>query len=204
MTSGIYKISFGSSKCYVGSSVNLTKRKQDHKSRLKHETSNCVGLQRAFNKYGIDAFTFEVIEYCSIEKLRIREMHHILEYNSVNDGYNIALDTSIPMLGRKHSEKTKKLMSLNSKRLKTNLGRKFSKEHLQRMSDSMMGKNAGIPRNVGGDNPQAKITADEALEIKRLKGIISQLNIGKMFGISQTQVWRIHNGLKWNHIKNDD
>ena len=200
MTSGIYKISFGGRKCYIGSAVNFTRRLYDHRSRLKHNKSNCLNLQRAYNKYGVNLFKFEIIELCGVAILKEREAYFIEQYDAVNNGYNIATDTAAPMMGRKHTEETKKLMSQKSKNNKARLGQKCSPEHLRRMSESMMGVNVGKNINVGESNAGAKITTEGAKKIKELKGTMFQREIAKMFGISQTQVSRIHNEIKWKTI----
>lgn len=61
---GIYVITcLVNNLIYIGSTYNLSKRKQDHFCRLKgnyHENSR---LQNAFNKYGKVNFKFEVLEY---------------------------------------------------------------------------------------------------------------------------------------------
>jgi len=45
-------------------------------------------LSRAFRKYGLENFTFEIIEECSPEKLNERERHWIHFYDSFYNGYN--------------------------------------------------------------------------------------------------------------------
>jgi len=144
MNSGVYKISFGAGKYYIGSAIKLKSRNSAHKNTLKRGVSNCLKLQRAYNKYGKDLYQFEVIEFCSVDDLRIREKYWIDTLNSVHDGYNLAFDTTVPMLGRKHSEATKLLMSRNSKRLKTNLGVKFSAAHRKAISKANKGKKGHV------------------------------------------------------------
>lgn len=197
---GVYRISFGVGKYYVGSSVNLKNRELEHKRRLNKGNSNCVGLQMAYNKYGKEAFVFEVIEYCTEEVLRDREMYWIEYYNSVEDGYNIARDTSIPMLGRKHSEKTKKLMSKKAMGNKGRRGQKLTAEHIEMMRIDRVGKSVGIPKNVGERNAGCKITKEQAVEIYSKKGVVSQSKLAEEYGISQTAVWKIHNKIKWKEI----
>ena len=51
-------------KFYLGSSKNCNKRKTQHFTLLKHNTHHCIHLQRAYNKYGKDAFEFEILVDC--------------------------------------------------------------------------------------------------------------------------------------------
>ena len=71
--SGIYQIhSILTGRVYIGSAVNLKRRKQRHLLDLKDNKHDNPYLQRHYNKYGID-LQFSVIERCSKEKLIERE-----------------------------------------------------------------------------------------------------------------------------------
>ena len=87
---GIYKITnTTNNKCYIGQSRDIEARWTKHLSAYK--SSPDWELYRAFKKYGISAFKFEVIEECSIEELNEREIHWIAQYDSFNNGYNMTL-----------------------------------------------------------------------------------------------------------------
>lgn len=45
--------------CYVGSTISQAQRWAHHKSLLRHQKHHCSHLQRAWDKYGADAFVFE-------------------------------------------------------------------------------------------------------------------------------------------------
>lgn len=78
MNSGIYEIRhIASGKRYVGSSVMIRKRWTAHRGRLLCDTHHSTLLQRAWNKYGEDAFAFEVLELCGVDLLIERENHHM-------------------------------------------------------------------------------------------------------------------------------
>lgn len=88
MKSGIYKITNTlNGNLYIGLSKNLTQRMSEHKSRYLAEGRQSYDspLYRAFRKYGIENFSFEVIEYCEEEKLPEREIFWIAFYNSYLD-----------------------------------------------------------------------------------------------------------------------
>ena len=87
---GIYKITNTvNGKCYVGQSRDIEARWAKHLSAYK--SSPEWELYRAFKKYGIAAFSFEVVEECTIEELNEREIYWITQYDSFNNGYNMTL-----------------------------------------------------------------------------------------------------------------
>lgn len=51
-----------SGDAYVGSSIRERQRRSDHYSDLRHNRHHCPHLQRAFNKYGADAFDHSILE----------------------------------------------------------------------------------------------------------------------------------------------
>lgn len=91
---GIYKITNKiNGKCYIGKSVDIHDRWIRHHSRAFQENDrqyNCY-LYRSIRKYGLDNFTFEVIEECSFDELNDKEIFYIDFYNSFNRdyGYNM-------------------------------------------------------------------------------------------------------------------
>ena len=86
---GIYKIENNiTSKCYIGLSIDCLSRLSRHKSMLRHNKHTNCHLQAAWNKYGEDAFSYEIIEECSRELLPEREIYWISYYDSFHNGYN--------------------------------------------------------------------------------------------------------------------
>ena len=90
MTCGIYEIvNIKNNKKYIGQSVNIEKRWQNHKAKLNKQQHSNDYLQKAWNKYGVDAFIFNIVEKCSRELLDERETFWIIKNNSYNNGYNL-------------------------------------------------------------------------------------------------------------------
>lgn len=84
---GIYKITnLLNRKIYIGQSINIQNRWEDHKYYSSNEHT---ALQAAFKKYGISNFSFEIIEECSKEELDEKEIYWIKFYDSYNNGYNL-------------------------------------------------------------------------------------------------------------------
>ena len=91
MACGIYKITnLINNHCYIGQSVNIAKRWVREKSdanNINSESYN-TALSRAFRKYGIENFSFEIIEECDQTVLNEREKYWITYYDSHHNGYN--------------------------------------------------------------------------------------------------------------------
>lgn len=88
---GIYKIENQvNGKCYVGSAVMLDRRMRKHKTELNCGRHCNQKLQRAWDKYGQDAFVFAVLERVEHHQDLIeREQLWMDRLGSVDGGYNI-------------------------------------------------------------------------------------------------------------------
>lgn len=90
---GIYKITNNiNGHSYVGQSTNILKRWANEKSAAfnKNWDSYNYPLSKAFRKYGIQNFTFEIIEECKNDELNEKENYWInfynCEYNQTSGG----------------------------------------------------------------------------------------------------------------------
>lgn len=104
---GIYNTING--KIYVGSAIKLHRRYVDHVYFLNLGKHHSVLLQRAWIKYGENAFEARVLEYVDDKNNLVeREQYWIDLTNSCNPslGYNIS-PTAGSVLGTKHSEAAK-------------------------------------------------------------------------------------------------
>lgn len=88
---GIYKIeNLINHKCYIGQSVRIKGRWRDEilASKNQKDKSYEYPLQRAMRKYGINNFSFEILELCPRIKLNERERYWVKFYDSYYNGYN--------------------------------------------------------------------------------------------------------------------
>lgn len=88
---GIYKFqNLQNGKIYIGQSVDIERRYKDHINRAKNKNSAEYNssLHCAIRKYGLDNFSFVVLEECNKNLLNEREQYWIKYYNSYKDGYN--------------------------------------------------------------------------------------------------------------------
>jgi group I intron endonuclease len=148
MNCGIYEIRNNiNNNIYIGSSINISRRKTKHYTELNHSIHHSEHLQRAWNKYGKTAFTFTVLLYCEPSELLRYEQFLI---DTKKPSYNV-LPTAGSPLGYKHpkefgdeirrrslghivSDETRKKIS------KANKGRKHTNETKEKMSRSFTGR----------------------------------------------------------------
>lgn len=87
---GIYKITNKQNgKLYIGRSKDIFNRWKSHLTSLRKKKHGNQHLQEDFNAFGIDNFSFEIVEVCKIGESIARESHYIEKYNAVKNGYNI-------------------------------------------------------------------------------------------------------------------
>ena len=101
MARGIYKIiNVINNKFYVGSAVDLKRRKTRHFSELRTGRHNNRRLQAAWVKYGEQAFVFVIVEELAAEAdLLAAENVWLKEHVGKEYCYNIGVDATAPMLG---------------------------------------------------------------------------------------------------------
>lgn len=76
-------------KKYIGKTIrNPQIRWKEHIKDNRHKN---LPLQKAFDKYGINNFSFKILEECKNEKLNEREIFYIQKYDSYNNGYNATI-----------------------------------------------------------------------------------------------------------------
>lgn len=88
---GIYKIENNlNHHIYIGQSVNILDRWRHHKTRAfnKSDTSYNSSLYKAFRKYGLENFSFQIVEECDRNSLNEREKFWIKYYDAYDNGYN--------------------------------------------------------------------------------------------------------------------
>lgn len=79
-------------KFYIGSSKNIRRRWIRHVSNLNKNIHENEHLQRAWNKYGKEAFKFEVLEETTAEKRIAIEQWYLDNTSCCSNGYNLRKD----------------------------------------------------------------------------------------------------------------
>lgn len=133
--SGIYKISSAkdATKFYIGSSKNMRKRLIHHRCNLKNQKHANIILQRYVTKYGLSNIKVEVLEYCNVADLIIKEQHYLDLLKPCFNIRTVADRNFNVKLSKEHCDKISKF----------NKGRQFSKEHCERISKSKKGIKRG-------------------------------------------------------------
>ena len=87
---GIYKITNQETgECYIGQARDVRKRWNDHcRAGIGIDTPQGNKLYKAMQEYGLEHFSFELLEECSPEKLNEKERYFIELYSSDTLGYN--------------------------------------------------------------------------------------------------------------------
>jgi group I intron endonuclease len=130
----VYKITnLINNKKYVGSAKSFIKRKKDHLNRLKNNKHHSKKLQNSFNKYGEDAFEFNILEVVEDINLLIQTEQKWID--ELKPEYNMTLIAGLNShLGMKRSNETKKKIS------DALTGRKLSDEHKEKVRQTLTGK----------------------------------------------------------------
>ena len=103
----IYKITnIITNQSYVGQTIDYKKRWNNHKDLYKfpHIKGGSRPLYKAMRSYGIENFSFSVLEECEDVLANEREEYYIVLYNTIKKGYNHESSTKHKYL----SETTKK------------------------------------------------------------------------------------------------
>lgn len=101
-----------SSKSYYGSTTNFKKRIQQHRYLLCRDRHHSAHLQKAWNKYGADAFEFILLNTFETMELMLDAEKQLL-INNYLDSYNVSTEVDkCHMLGRHHSDEAKEKIRL--------------------------------------------------------------------------------------------
>ena len=131
---GIYKITnLINNKVYIGLSTNIKERWRAHRSRPFQKKSHQYNyyLYRAIRKYGLENFSFEVVEECQKEELGEKEIYWINYYHSNDEqfGYNRTSGGEQARTSSKITEDEAKEIQeylLYSKMSQADLGKKYN------------------------------------------------------------------------------
>jgi group I intron endonuclease len=113
----IYKITSPTNKIYIGSSINIKRRKK------RYEILDCKAqhkIYRSLKKYGFDKHTFEIITECNLDEMLNLEAYYGNLYNVL--GKN-GLNLKIPKLGDTYKCES---IETSIKRSKLMLGNKYN------------------------------------------------------------------------------
>lgn len=198
-------------KHYVGQTVlPIGRRITCHKSHSRNGHGTAP-LHAAIRKYGWENFQWEILENCEDQAdLDMAERFWIRAYNSLApNGYNretggsrrkgVSDETKEKIAasnrGKRHSDATKRLMSVSAsnlpdevKRLRSRKRKPLTDSHKSRLSELR-----------SGERYATKLTWEKVREIRRLYATreYSQPGLAQMFDCGTTIIWAIVNNKKW-------
>ena len=145
-------------KKYIGQSNNIEYRWKQHKYELNRGDHDNDYLQKSWNKYGCDNFSFYILELCDISMMDELEVYYIDLYQTLNrdNGYNLTSG------GGANKQYSKEVCEKISQAL---MGHKVSSETRKKVSEHHA--------DVSGENHPmyGRKHSDEAIEKMRQAGI---------------------------------
>src|ERR1035437_5470017 len=108
MTTGIYTITHvPSGNIYIGSSVHIETRWNQHRWDLRADRHRADRMQNTYNKYGEDAFRFDITEECDADMRIEREQYYL---DTMNPAFNTCKVAGVTT-GHKNSPETRAKIS---------------------------------------------------------------------------------------------
>ena len=150
---GVYRIVNNvNDKLYIGSSIHVNKRLYEHQSTLKSNCHHNSHLQRAWNKYGEDSFSFEILEVIDgdTDTLRKREQYWIDYYKSYN--FNVGYNISHSAMGNSGSEVSEETKEKIRQKTSGELNHFYGKRHTAETKKKMRKNHVDVS---GGNHPRA-------------------------------------------------
>jgi len=169
--SGIYKIvCITTGRFYIGSAIDLRQRYYSHVSLLRRSVHDNIILQRAWNKYGSDAFVFEVLELVLPISLIAREQYWFDKLKPFGKrGFNLDRVAG-SRYGTKHSLKTREQMKIS------HLGQKPTEETIKKRLLTYPGRPMSPEERITASNAKASkmkaliVTSPDG-EVQTIRGI---------------------------------
>lgn len=188
---GVYQIRhLKSSKRYIGSCAHqrgLGRRWRIHQSDLRRGRHHNSKLQRAWKKYGEDAFIFEILLYCDAENCLMYEQMMLDHYQPE---YNDCKSANSPR-GRIVTCKTR------NKIRQALLGKPLSDDRKRKISRSKTGQRY----TCGEKNGNAKLTSQNVLIIRqRLRMGNKGTDIAKDYNCTRSTISSIKLGKTWRNV----
>lgn len=216
-TAGVYSITcLANGWVYIGESGTVQQRWTTHRSWLRNGTHNVEQLQTDYNRYGGDAFLFEMVSVVEVlVERRDCEQGHISTAKATGKCYN-------PDPGGQ----TYRLNGAQRQHLSASLkGKPKSAEHRanlwrdREVTDQFRDQMAANGRKGAGREKSAEtrlrmsaaqetrvvLTEPQVREIKRLlaESVLSGAAIGRQFKVKPAAISAIRSGRNWAHVTLD-
>lgn len=211
----IYKITnTETNKVYVGCTINpLKQRFEEHCYRCLKTDIN-TKLCNNIRKYGVEKFTIELIEECSLDIIYTREVELIKEHNSFEIGLNSTMGGE-GCLGYRHSPEIRVKISNAVKNGNSHKGKTYEEIYGEKASEEKekrKNKGSNYWKNVSIDDKKqrldnlknsirknAKYSIETIIDIKEMiKQNIKPSEIHKKHpNVHITMIYSIKAGTRW-------
>lgn len=185
---GIYEIrNTNNGKRYIGSAVNLGRRKRQHFYDLRHNRQRNRHLQNSYNKHGEDAFVYKPLVILDKEFLILFEQRFL---DIAKPEYNIAPNAH-SQLGYKHSQETKEKIS------RVKMGKNYRSDY--KPTDETRAKISFTLQ--GNRNALAKLSEADVQTIRaRRRAGDTYPEIAKDYPVCTETISRVGRGATWRHV----
>lgn len=195
--------------CYVGSTNNKIRRMSEHLRFLRRDRHHSPKLQNAWNKYGENSFSVELLEECDLQVRFDREQSWISKLNSVfnivktaDGSFRLSQETkekiSLSMKGNsnnkgfKHSKVTKLLLSkLRTQFYQDNPSRGHTESVKSKISEGTTGSKNG--RAILDEN-DVRFVRSAVIDGE------SVVSLAKKYGVKETTIFHVISRRTWKHI----
>jgi group I intron endonuclease len=189
---------------YFGSSVNLGTRRATHFRSLRNGRHHNERLQRAFNKYGEEAFSFVILFHCHRHELR--QCEDRLLSLVFDNSCNMCRSALRSRLGLKNSEEHNKKISRANKGRK---GKPHTEEFKVLMSKKFKGRTSPWKGRKASEETRRKMSeSHKGLKVKpfsdEARKRISEAHIG--IRLSEEHRKKLSESMKavWDRRKQDE
>lgn len=205
---GIYKITnLINMKFYIGLSNDIERRFMEHKTP-RNIIGKTTTLTKAFRKYGLENFRFEILEECKIEELAEREVYYIAklkpQYNMNEGGKGNPGHKLSKELKAKLSQKAKEQWNAKSEDDKKfikkvcltgrKLGYMMSEETKEKLRKANLGKTQSIETKIkrsesnkqslkGNKNGNKRVVCIDKVTLEVVKEFESLKQASEFYGI---------------------
>ena len=204
---GVYGIiNMTNGHIYVGSSINIHRRKLRHFRYLKNGEHENSHLQNAYNKYGEDAFVFVVLEHTDPNSRLLVEQRYLDIYHGYEKCYNICHIAGSPAaIGRVKTDSHRKKISDSIRKFYDNnpqhkeylgslrRGKPLSEDVKQKMKD-------GHERGTAHHNSKLNDAAVMEIRQKYSPHTYSFGMLAEEYGVDKKTIIRIIKRKTWTHI----
>jgi group I intron endonuclease len=191
---------------YVGSSINIHRRKLRHLRYLKNGEHENPHLQNAYNKYGGDAFEFVILEKTDADARLLVEQKYLDIYRVNGKSYNICHIAGSPVaIGRVKTDSHRKKISDSIRKFYDNnpqhkeylgslkRGKTLSENVKQKMKD-------GHERGAAHHNSKLNDIAVMEIRQKYSPHTYSFGMLAEEYGVDRKTIVRIIKRKTWTHI----